>query len=315
MPLKETLRATQLSDIYIGSKSAWLGGVPGTFDPALSPPEFESEIEQLRKLCEDARKDRQSCDFSFACEGIKYRGTVFQSLQETVFVLRRFPEMVPGLESLNLPAQMVSRLVAPSLSGLLVISGEYANGKTTTASAILKSRLVTLGGVAMTIENPPEMPLEGRHGEGVCFQTWAEKGEFATSCRMATRCNPSMLFIGEIRDSETAMEAMRTALNGRLVICTTHADGVKTTLERLYALGTSISNSEDVANNLSSGLLGVIHQKLIRHGDVRRLMVESLWVPGSDQASIRSMIKSRSWEQIGTTIQRQKAEMLNAVQR
>jgi len=66
-------------------------------------------------------------------------------------------------------------LMNPDLSGLLIISGAIKSGKTTAACAIIKARLQQFGGVAVTIEDPIELPLEGSYGDGVCYQTTINK--------------------------------------------------------------------------------------------------------------------------------------------
>ncbi|MDA0629118.1 ATPase, T2SS/T4P/T4SS family, partial [Acinetobacter baumannii] len=141
---------------------------------------------------------------------------------DVVFVLRRFPAKVPTFESLNLHNGYVSKLMQQRLSGLIVIAGPFGAGKTTTASALIAARLSKFGGVAITIEDPPEMPLEGKHGEGVCYQTWADRGGFGDATRKMARFAPSIIFLGEVRDAETAAEALRASINGRLVVCTAH---------------------------------------------------------------------------------------------
>lgn len=95
-----------------------------------------------------------------------------------VHVLRRMPSTIPSPEELSIHPAYVDMLLKPGLNGLVVVAGAFGHGKTTTASSMIAARLQKFGGIGVTIEDPPEMPLQGNHGEGVCFQTEAEHGKF-----------------------------------------------------------------------------------------------------------------------------------------
>lgn len=297
------LKDIDLKDIYLG-KQAFLAGVPGTLDPIPAPDDCKEELEQLKEICEKEARERSSEEFAIRHNDIGYRVAILTSVSETIYVLRRFPKSVPPIETLNIHSTYVEALMQQNLKGLILISGPYGNGKTTTASSLIASRLDKFGGVGITIEDPPEMPLEGLHGEGVCYQTWVEKGGFGEACRKAARWAPSMIFLGEIRDSDSAIEALRASINGRLVIATTHADKVANAIERLFSLASSgeKSSPEDVASLLGAGLLCAVHQTL--EGDPRRPKLEFLWLgEGSEEASgVRHNIRNRKFEMIDNAI-------------
>jgi Tfp pilus assembly pilus retraction ATPase PilT len=284
------------SDLYLGDGNSWLAGVPGTSDPVKAPDECAEELRALRELCDREVAQKKKEEFAIRAEGIAYRVSVLRSLEETVYVLRRFPQRVPDVSALGIHPVYVERLLEAGLTGLLVVAGSFGQGKTTTASSLIRARLERFGGVAITIEDPPEMPLEGRHGEGVCYQTWVERGGFGHACRLVARWAPSIIFVGEVRDQETAAEAMRASINGRLVVCTTHADSVAMTVERLFALANGAAGApDDVASLLGNGLAAVLHQRL--EGEPRRPRVECLYL-GRDAHGARSIIRKRQFNQL-----------------
>lgn len=296
------LKDIELKDIYLG-KQAFLAGVPGTLDPIPAPDDVLEELEELRELCVKEAQERSSEEFAIRHNDVGYRVAILTSVSETVYVLRRFPRSVPPIETLGIHSTYVEAIMQSNLKGLILISGPYGNGKTTTASSLMASRLDKFGGVGITIEDPPEMPLEGRHGEGVCYQTWTERGGFGEACRKAARWAPSMIFLGEIRDADSAMEALRASINGRLVIATTHADKVTSAIERLFSLACAGGHTaEDVASLLGSGLLCAIHQTL--QGEPRRPKLEFLWLgEGAEEATgVRQNIRDRKFETIVNAI-------------
>ena len=295
----------QFSDLYLGEENCWLSGVPNTCDPIPAPADCGPELARLRDSCVKSYDKTSKKEFSVKQDGVSYRASLLPSMSENVFVLRRFPKSVPKIESLGIHSHYVNLLLEQGLSGLIVVAGAFGQGKTTTASAIVGSRISKFGGVAVCIEDPPEMPLEGRRGEGVIYQCWADEGGFGHACKQAARWAPSIIFVGEVRDAETATEALRASINGRLVVCTVHSDCARTAIDRLYSLANGVAgNSEDVASLLASGLLAVIHQKL--EGEPRRLKMEFLWLSNDDRsAGVRNTIRNRKFMQLESEIRLQ----------
>lgn len=306
------LKDIDLKDIYLGVKTARLAGVPGTSDPIPAPADCLEELAEIRQICDAKVKETFREEFAIRHNDVAYRVSVLESISDIVYVLRRFPKKVPALTDLSIHSKYVANFMRPSITGLIVIAGAYGQGKTTTASSIMSSRLSEFGGVGITIEDPPEMPLEGEHGEGVCYQTWVERGEFADACRKAARWAPSIIFLGEVRDSETAAEALRASINGRLVICTTHADSVPAAIERMFSLATSaVGSADDTASLLAGGLLCVMYQKL--EGDtVKHPKLEMLWLGDDESQGARNNIRARKFEQIGNEVTFQLNKLLNS---
>lgn len=303
------LKDIDLKDIYLGDPNSWLAGVPGTSDPIPAPPDCLDELSELREMCDQFVKVREKDEFTIRHNHVAYRASVLRSMSDVVYVLRRFPATVPPIESLGIHPGYVAKLMQPGVSGLVVVAGAFGQGKTTTASSVIASRLTRFGGVAITIEDPPEMPLEGRHGEGICYQTWVDRGEFGDATRKCARYAPSIIFLGEVRDSETAAEALRASINGRLVICTTHADSVPMAIERIYSLANGAAgNSDDTSSLIAGGLLCVLHQKL--EGEPRRPKIEFLWLGDSDSMGVRNTIRQRRFEQVASEVTLQLNRMM-----
>jgi twitching motility protein PilT len=306
------LKDIDLKDIYLGDKGAWLAGVPNTSDPVPAPEDCHQELAEIKVKCEQTVAEFNKEEFSIRHNHVAYRVSVLKSTEETVYVLRRFPAEIPHLSQLNIHPNYVNNLLKPKVSGLIVIAGAFGQGKTTTASSIIASRLKTHGGVAITIEDPPEMPLEAKHGEGVCYQTWVEQGEFGDACRKTARFAPSIIFLGEVRDPETAAEALRASINGRLVICTTHADSVPMAIERMYSLANGVvGNSDDTSSLLANGLLCVISQKLesLDDTDKKYPKLEFLWLGDDETQGVRNTIRMRKFEQVSNEVKLQLNKM------
>lgn len=296
-------------DIYLGERDIWLAGGASMDGPVHPPASCLRELADIRELCLKKMDDSFQNEFAISFQSMAFRVSLLTSLNETVFVLRRLPGAVPALNKLNIHSGYLDHFRKPNLSGLVVISGAYGQGKTTTASAIVAERLKLFGGVAITIEDPPEMPLEGVHGKGICYQTWVDHGGFGEACRKTARYAPDIIFMGEIRDADAAGEALRASINGRLVICTIHADSVPAAIERIYSLAHgAVGTSEDTSSLLANGLLAVMNQKL--EGSPAQPKIEHLWLGDEETRGVRNIIRMRRFDQVANEITLQLNRML-----
>ena len=131
-----------------------------------------------------------------------------------------------------------------------------------------KKYLENEGGFLYTVEDPPEMPLDGLYqakngGLGMCKQTPIENEQWGTGLKSALRSKPRYILVGEIRTPETASQCLRAATSGHLVISTIHANSVEDALNSVIKYATAAGLQESLASDLlARGILAVVHQKL-----------------------------------------------------
>jgi len=113
--------------------------------------------------------------------------------------------------------------------GMVLSTGPTGSGKSTSIYAILKN-LNTRAKNITTIEDPIEYRIQGVNQIQVNPKT---KLTFASGLRSILRQDPNIIFVGEIRDSETAGIAVNAALTGHLVVSTLHTNDAATALPRL----------------------------------------------------------------------------------
>ena len=113
--------------------------------------------------------------------------------------------------------------------GLILSTGPTGSGKTTTIYSILKI-LNTREKNITTIEDPIEYRIKGVNQIQVNAKT---NLTFASGLRSILRQDPNVIFVGEIRDSETAGIGVNAALTGHLVVSTLHTNDSATALPRL----------------------------------------------------------------------------------
>ena len=234
-----------------------------------------------------------------------------QTLRGPVTVLRRIADVYSGLlADLGIPPACITHMLAKDLSGLFLVSGPMKSGKTTTACTMIKERLTNYGGIAATAEDPTELPLEGKHGDGLCYQTVATSanGGFADAVKQIVRWGPNIIFVSEIRDRETAVEVLQASINGRLVISTMQADSLVKSIMKLH----SLVNEKLVSGGaqlLADGLIAVLHQRLV--GAVKpRLETEFLNL--RETPSARENVLHGKYDRLVADVQAQMASLITA---
>ena len=159
------------------------------------------------------------------------------------------------LEELGLEGhdgEIFRRLVDAS-HGIVLVTGPTGSGKTTSLYAALK-KINTIEYNVMTIEDPIEYHLPGISQ----IEVNNKKGlTFASGLRSIVRQDPDIIFVGEIRDLDTAAIAIQASLTGHLVFSTLHTNDAPGAITRLLDLGVE-------PYLVASSVIGVIAQRLVR---------------------------------------------------
>lgn len=117
--------------------------------------------------------------------------------------------------------------------GMILVTGPTGSGKTTTLYSIIKI-INTRGTNITTIEDPVEYKIQGVNQIQTNIQT---NLTFARGLRAVMRQDPNTIFVGEIRDLETADIAVNAALTGHLLLSTFHANNAATAIPRFIDMG------------------------------------------------------------------------------
>ncbi len=137
--------------------------------------------------------------------------------------------------------------------GIVLVTGPTGSGKTTTLySSLLEIRSESIK--IITTEDPVEYQLEGINQ----IQVQPKIGlTFGSSLRSILRHDPDVVLVGEIRDLETAENAIQASLTGHLVFSTLHTNDAASAFARLVDMG---AESFLVASTVEA----VMAQRLVR---------------------------------------------------
>jgi type IV pilus assembly protein PilB len=137
--------------------------------------------------------------------------------------------------------------------GIVIVTGPTGSGKTTTMYSAVSD--VADGQVnVMTVEDPIEYELAGI----TQIQVETKRNvTFASALRSILRQDPDVIFVGEIRDAETAEVAAHAAATGHLVLATLHTNDAMSSVSRLADLGLD-------RTTITAVLRGALAQRLVR---------------------------------------------------
>ena len=145
--------------------------------------------------------------------------------------------------------------------GIILVTGPTGSGKTTTLYSAL-SEIKDEETKIITTEDPIEYQLDGINQ----IQVHSKVGlTFAASLRSILRHDPDIVLVGEIRDLETAENAVQASLTGHVVFTTLHTNDAAGAFMRLIDMGLE-------PFLVCSTVEGVLAQRLVRTlcGDCRQ---------------------------------------------
>lgn len=198
-----------------------------------------TRIKILAQMRTDEHRAAQDGRFQFFSEKVQVdvRASIVPVTKGENIVLRLLSADIRGftLDELGLAPTDLEKIqrAVKIPRGMILVAGPTGSGKTTTIYTMLKilnKRDVHIS----SIEDPVEYDIEGVSQIQVDQKT---NLTFAQGLRAIVRQDPNIIFVGEIRDKETAGIAVNSALTGHLVLSTLHADDAATTTIRFLDMG------------------------------------------------------------------------------
>ncbi len=260
---------SRASDIHIESQPSGLKiryRIDGVLHPQPTPPEISrfqaaivSRLKIMSRLNIAERRLPQDGRIQLRVSGreVDVRVSVIPMIHGEGIVLRLLDKgaMEFTLHKLGMEDDMyrVYQELIRVPHGIILVTGPTGSGKTTT----LYSSLLEIHSEdtkIITTEDPVEYRLEGINQ----IQVHAKIGlTFGTTLRSILRHDPDIVLVGEIRDLETAENAIQASLTGHLVFSTLHTNDAATAFTRLTDMGVE-------PFLVSSTVEAVMAQRLVR---------------------------------------------------
>lgn len=193
----------------------------------------------------------------FSARRVDFRASFTPSVHGQKLVLRVLDlrDAPTSLAELGMARYMIDRVrkTVHQNQGMMLVVGPTGSGKTTTLYQAMREIDRERRNV-VTIEDPVEYHLEGV----TQIPADIDRGNtFGALLRSVLRQDPDVIFVGEIRDEETARVAMQAAMTGHLVFSTMHTKDTMGAVFRLLDLGVErhlVANASDL----------ILAQRLVR---------------------------------------------------
>ncbi len=190
----------------------------------------------------------------------RFRVNVYFQRGTVASVIRQIRVDIPDFSQLNLPSILGDLIKARQ--GLMLVTGATGCGKSTTMAAMIDYRAENMDGHIVTVEDPIEFVF--RHKKSIITQreVGIDTISFKEALKNTLRQAPNVIYIGELRDSETVEFALHSAETGHLVLATLHSTNAAQTIERVLNFFPKEYHHQ-VLMQLSYNLRAIISQRLI----------------------------------------------------
>jgi twitching motility protein PilT len=249
-----------------------------------------------------SQKDRldtlQEMDCSYTVPGVcRFRVNLYRQRGSLSAVLRIIPAVIPTLEMLRLPP--VLKKIAHEERGLILVTGATGSGKTSTLAALIDEINNTENLHILTIEDPIEFLHKNNRASISQREIGTDTHDYANALRAALRQDPDVIFVGEMRDTETIDIAIKAAETGHLVLSTVHTTDASKTVNRLI----SVFPAEEqmiVRMRLADTIRANISQRLLPtiDGKGRCAAVEVMVGTKTVQEYIRDPVRSNNLKDV-----------------
>lgn len=245
----------------------------------------------------------KEADFAYVSKnGVPYRVNAFFKTGRIWVVMRKINAMAKKLEELIFSdiADSIKKNILSAKKWLYLVTGPTGSGKSTSLVAMLQNLNETRSENLITIEDPIEFIFEPKS----CIVSQREIGHdtrsFANALRSAMREDPNIIFVGEIRDRETAESVLSLAETGHLVFSTLHTNSAANTVNR-YISFFPPEIQESVSDRLAEALIGIQSQFLVKTKDGKSRV--GLFEVMINTTSIKNNIKKRAVDQLDNIIE------------
>jgi twitching motility protein PilT len=252
-----------------------VGNVPFIrVDGLLTPTEFDvltpADTEAYAQALMSDHKKREfeatsEADLGTTLTGVgRFRVNVFRQRGVVGLAIRRVRSEVPTFEELRLPRVMET--LADSPRGLVLITGPTGTGKTTTIASMIGHINRTRRAHIVTIEDPIEVVHDDIQSIIQQREIGIDTDSYANALKHVIRQDPDVIFVGEIRDGDSALSAIQAAETGHLVISTLHTIDCMETINRILDLFPPHQQKE-VRTSFAGSLRGIVSQRLVVRSD------------------------------------------------
>lgn len=298
------MEAKGASDLHMVIGFSPLIRLHGELEPLNQPVLTSESVREI--LFEILSPDQQAfleknrdLDMAYELKGVgRFRCNFLYQHRGLGAVFRIIPSKILTLEQLGMPD--VVKRIASLKKGLVLVTGPTGSGKSTTLAAMIDFINDTKGAHIITIEDPIEFVHQNKKALFTQREIGTHAHSFSDALKVASREDPDIILVGEMRDLETISLALTCAELGILVFGTLHTNSASKTIDRIINAFPANLQAQ-TRTMLSESLKAVIAQQLLKTkcGQGRCAAVEIL----IGSTALSSHIREGKISQISSIIQ------------
>jgi len=238
------------------------GGIWKVNHPALTEDDLKDALAVIIPASlRDAQQSTKDLDFIFEIKGCsRFRVNYSQQLAKPALVLRNIPYSIPTIEELELPNAI--KQFAKLNNGIVLVTGPTGSGKSSTLAALIDIINSECQKHIVTLEDPIEFIFANKKSIVSQRQIGIDTKDFPAGLKYVLRQDPDIILIGEIRNEETMLAALKAAETGHLVFATLHTNDAVQTINRIVNMFDQ-SSRDLIRRQIADSLRGTVAQKLI----------------------------------------------------
>ncbi len=256
-------------------------------------------FEMMAPEHQERLKTNLELDYAYELKGAaRFRCNFFYTMRGLAGVFRQIPSKIMTLEELGMPAGVQNILQIQK--GLVLVVGPTGCGKSSTLAAMIDQINRSSERHIITIEDPLEFVHENKKSLVTQREIGTHAKSFADALRVASREDPNLILVGEMRDLETISLALTCAELGILVYGTLHTNSAIKTIDRIINAFPASQQSQ-IRIMLSESLKAVLAQQLLKTADGRGRCAAAEILIGTP--GITNLIRESKLNQITSVMQ------------
>ncbi len=287
------------SDVFIRVNGSLMGRIYSkveTISETVISAENVGKIveEIIRESGKEKLRSQRGCEFTYWYKDFwRFRIGIFYQRNTLALVIRKIDLRIPSFKNLNLPSKLLEKF-CKERRGIVFLTGITGSGKSTTIASMIEYINKNFGRHIFTIEEPIEFTFDDDKSVINQREIGTDVWSYKDALKQFALHSPDVIYIGNIRDSETCHAALTVAQTGVLVFSTLHTVNAASTVERVVNFFPSHQHNF-ILNLLSFLLKGVFSQRLLPRCDKPGLIPahESMVLSPSVSRLIR---ENKLWE-------------------
>lgn len=289
------------SDLYLIGEEVPVLRIDGDLHylkPVLKDTELRKEIFKLISANQKKEFDEDmELDFAYSLKGERFRINLHIHSQKIGLSARYIPKDIPTLDEIELEDEI--RTLIDLKQGLILLTGPTGCGKSTTIAAMIQAINEKYKKHIITLEDPIEFEFKRINSVIEQREIGRDTKTFHTGLKRILRQDPDVIFIGEMRDLETAAVALTAAETGHIVFSTLHTRHAAEAVERIIDMFES-SRQNQILTQLAASLRGIISQRILPKKDGGMTVAREIMF---NVPAVSNLIRQNRIEQIESVIQ------------